>query len=58
MRGNPHKRELYTGNKFLILPLPYNYKEIELSEDLKYGMEWVLRDDAISLNQEKEPPIT
>ena len=38
--------------------LPSKNKEVELSEDLNYGMEWVLRYYGRSLKQEKDhlPP--
>ena len=36
-------------------PIPSTYKETELSEDLKYDMEWVFRDYNRSLKQEKDP---
>ena len=40
----PEKGVICSEKKFYTLPLPYTYKETELSEELNDGMEWVLRD--------------
>ena len=55
--GKPpiEKGVIYTGKKLYRHPIPSNYKEKELSEDLNDGTEWVLRDYGISLNQAKDP---
>ena len=49
------KGVIVTGKKVYTPRLPSTYKETELSEELNDGMEWVLRDYRISLNQEKDP---
>ena len=38
------KEVICTGKKVYMPPLPYTYKETELSEDLNNGSEWVFRD--------------
>ena len=52
------KGVIRTGKKVYMPPLPYTYKENELSEDLNDGMEWLVREYGISLNQAKDllPP--
>ena len=49
--GEPHPEKvvIQTGKKFYSTPLPSNYKETNLSEDLNNGMEWVFRDYVRSL---------
>ena len=49
------KGVICTGKKVCRPPLPYTYKETELSEDLNYGTEWAFRDYGRSLNQSKDP---
>ena len=44
-----------TGNKVYRPPLPPTYKEIEISEDLNDGTEWVLRYYGRPLKQERDP---
>ena len=43
-----------TGKKFYSPPLPYTYKETELSEDLHDGMEWVFRGYGRYLKKSKD----
>ena len=58
--GSKHPEEgvIWTGKKVYMPQLPSKNKEVELSEDLNYGMEWVLRYYGGSLKQEKDhlPP--
>ena len=49
------KGVILSGKKFYRPPLPYTYKEMELSEDHNDGMEWVFREYGRSLNRAKEP---
>ena len=44
-----------TGKRVYRPPLPATYKEIEILEDLKNGMEWLFRDYMRYLKQEKDP---
>ena len=54
MGKTPKKRELYApGKKFYMHPLPSNYKETGLLEDLNDGMEWVIIDYGRYLKQAK-----
>ena len=49
------KGVILSGKKFYRPPLPYTYKEMELSEDHNDGMEWVFREYGRSLKQAKDP---
>ena len=51
----PIKGSYTHRGKFYRHPLPSTYKEIELLEVLKYGMEWVFIDHEKFLKQVKDP---
>ena len=54
--GDPiEKGVILTGKKVYRPSLPSTYKETELLEELNDGMEWVLIDYGVSLNQAKYP---
>ena len=62
MRQRRRHAKTHTENKFIRTwkkvyrpPLPSTYKEMELSENLNDGTEWVFRDYGISLKQSKDP---